>query len=154
MLLASMPRAPDDGEDASPPMTSMIDVVFLLITFFMVVSEFTRQDDIEELRLPSVTQVSPEEEPTAPPIIVNITRDGTIYVSGEEVTEQGLRGRLLAHLRTVRQAGGDGSPPLRVRADERTPFRHIRSILAMCTEARIGIWQVSFGAREPEPTRE
>jgi biopolymer transport protein ExbD len=128
----------------------MIDVVFLLITFFMVVSEFTRQDDIEELRLPPVTQVSPEGPLSAPPIVVNVTRDGTIYVSGEEVTVEELRTRLLASLRVASQDGEDGSPPLRVRADERTPFHHVRSILAVCTEARIGIWKVSFGAREPE----
>ena len=35
MLLAPMPRAPDDPEHASPPMTSMIDVIFLLLVFFV-----------------------------------------------------------------------------------------------------------------------
>jgi biopolymer transport protein ExbD len=119
----------------------------------MVVSEFTRQDDIEELRLPVVKHVSPEKSPPAAPIVVNVTRDGTLYVSGEQVTVEELRARLIASLRTARQDGEDSSPPLRVRADERTPFHHVRSILALCTETRIGIWKVSFGAREAEPTR-
>ncbi|NQT85977.1 biopolymer transporter ExbD [bacterium] len=147
-----MPHAPliptpNGTPEAAPPMTSMIDVVFLLITFFMLVSEFTRQDQIAEIRLPAVAHALPETDPRWNRIVVNITRGGAFYVGGNELTLSQLGHALTVEARMAGGADGAGSPPLRIRADKETPFHHVRSVLAMCAARNIRIWQVSFGAR-------
>ena len=57
-------------------MTPMIDVVFLLITFFMVVSEITRQDDIEDIKLPLVMAAIPDDNPDPDRLVINVLKDG------------------------------------------------------------------------------
>ena len=53
-------------------MTPMIDVVFLLITFFMLVTEITRQDDVEDLQLPDITTAVDDDDPDPGRLVINI----------------------------------------------------------------------------------
>jgi len=64
-------------------MTPMIDVVFLLIIFFLVSSHLQRQETQQELDLP-VAQASIEDEakPT-PRVTINVLEDGSMVVSGQ-----------------------------------------------------------------------
>lgn len=129
-------------------MTPMIDCVFLLLTFFMVVSELSRQYDAIEVRLPRI-QASIEIPPD--PQIVKLTADGTIYLGGEAVSLT----RLGDDLRWLRY--NDPNVAVVLKADERVEFRHIRAILNLCADHRIKVWRLSFGARpldEPVPVQE
>jgi len=141
---------PENTARVAPPMTSMIDVVFLLITFFMLVSEFTRQNDLAGLHLPDVAEADPDEDPDLDRIVVNITRDGTLHIGPNAVTPRQLGAELANE---VRLAEGRVAPPLQIRADRETPFRHVRTVLQLCTEHRIRIWRVSFGAQIDEHLR-
>ena len=115
-------------------LTPMIDVVFLLITFFMVVSEISRQDQIE-IRPPQ-THKNEALEPRC--LIITILHDGTTYVGGQQVGVAELESILVVERRLA--------PTLRVliRADRRTHFRHIRAILDICTKRHVAIPNVAF----------
>lgn len=65
-------------------LTPMIDVVFLLIIFFMTTAQFARltRADVDLPREKGEQRETPEEEG----IVINITRDGRIIVSTETVT--------------------------------------------------------------------
>ena len=144
---------PKGAQDPAPPMTSMIDVVFLLITFFMLVSEFTRQDDLAEVRLPIVARGLPDSDPPGTRIVVNITRDGDLYVGGNRLTPTQLSYALRSEARMAAFSAA-AAPPLRIRADKETAFHHVRTVLAMCAANNIRIWKVSFGARPDEALAE
>lgn len=64
-------------------MTPMIDIVFLLIIFFMTVSQITRIRDLP-VELPTVHGGTSKNKITN--VTVNVTQDGDIHVSGKERT--------------------------------------------------------------------
>lgn len=65
-------------------MTPMIDIVFLLIIFFMTVSQITRIRDLP-VQLPSVSGGADQSKITH--VTINVTQDGDIHVTGKSRTE-------------------------------------------------------------------
>ncbi len=63
-------------------MTPMIDIVFLLIIFFMTVSQITRVNE-ERLELPKLRGAE-DQSPTS--LTINVTKEGVIKISGSERT--------------------------------------------------------------------
>jgi len=132
-------------------MTPMIDVVFLLITFFMVVTEITRQDDIADLELPDVEVAMPDDKPDPERLVINIKKDGSVWYSGAQHTDQELLKTLEIEARLSREAGtGVSDRLILVRADARCPFKHIKKLMRFCTMKRIGIWRLAFGIKPRE----
>mgnify|MGYP001588642269 FL=1 len=119
-------------------MTPMIDCVFLLLTFFMVVSELTRQYDAVKVELPRIRAVS-ELSPTA--LDIKVTADGGLYVEGRLVSLGELEDILAAIVRE------GPNPEVIVKADKDAEFKHIRAIMTLCTRRHIRIWRLAFGAR-------
>ncbi len=74
-------------------MTAMIDIVFLLIIFFMTVSRIT-QDRAAEVRLPEV--VAGVDTDLAEPLDIAVLRDGTVLVDGLATDLAGTAGRVAA----------------------------------------------------------
>lgn len=125
-------------------MTPMIDVVFLLIIFFLVSSHLARREQQLPLPLPHAsTGQRPDERPAH--VTVHVLADGSLHVAGRTVDPAGLTA-LLVQRRQVHGAG----LAVRVRADRQVPFRQVEPVLVACSHA--GIWHVSY-AVEPRPQR-
>ncbi|MGE9295225.1 MAG: ExbD/TolR family protein [Puniceicoccales bacterium] len=128
-MKANTPKLEDQEFDITP----MIDVVFLLIVFFMVVAaEITEKIEVE---LPEADKsIVPEE--TGRRMEVSIQADGRTYVRLMEVDMQELG----THLRT----GQDEIPGFKVfiRADEHTPHRYVNDVMQACAEN--GVFDVIF----------
>jgi biopolymer transport protein ExbD len=120
-------------------MTSMIDVVFLLISFFMIVTEISRQDDLAGLQLPHVVVSKAIDE--LGNLVVCIASDGTLVVGGEPVTQPQLTDILAVHARNH-----PGKAAVLIKADRRVEYRHVREVIRACAEHSIRIWRLSFGA--------
>ena len=89
----SMHRSPAARTEATEELdlTSMLDVVFIMLIFFVVTATFL---DEHGLDLPPTPEASPPKgEPTAP-ILVVLTDAGAIRVDGRLVTEAGVRPHL------------------------------------------------------------
>ena len=76
-------------------MTAMIDVVFLLLIFFMVGTQFSERERQIEVKLPTVSTASPL---TGLPdeLVINITSDGSV-VRVRETSGAGREGRVMWH---------------------------------------------------------
>ncbi|HPD17610.1 MAG TPA: biopolymer transporter ExbD [Planctomycetota bacterium] len=133
-------------------MTPMIDCVFLLNLFFMTVTELTRQDDIEAILLPDIKQAIPDENPDPERLVINVLKDGTMIIGGNECSDQQVEDALLVESRLTRNAEGISDRTVLVKADERTPFKHIRRLMTMCVKRNIRIWRISFGVKPQEMT--
>ena len=120
-------------------MTSMIDVVFLLISFFMIVTEISRQDDLEGLELPHVVVSKAIDE--LGNLVVCVASDGSCVVGGEAVTLPQL-----IDILTVYARGNPDKAAVLIKADRRVEYRHVREVIRACAEHRIKIWRLSFGA--------
>ena len=84
--------------DMELQMAPMIDCVFLLLTFFMVVTDIARQDDFEDIKLPDVKAAVPDENPDPRRLVLNIKEDGSIWFGGSERSEQDVRDALAVEI--------------------------------------------------------
>jgi biopolymer transport protein ExbD len=131
--------------DAGLNMTPMIDVVFLLIIFFLLSSHLARQET--QLALPLPAAASGRDNPAAagPRLAINVLADGTLLVAGRPITPA----ELAAHLQSRLAEHGDALE-VRLRGDRSVPYQFVEPVLLACTQA--GIWNVSFAvvARQEE----
>lgn len=125
-----MPLKTSHDDQIQLNLTPMIDVVFLLIIFFMVATKFTELERNIELELPQVASAGNAATPDKP-VAVTVFSDGHIELDGEPVDREAL----VSLLATARQA----SPDLEVvlEGDANCPFQHVANTLAACHEAQV-----------------
>ena len=70
--------------------TAMIDMVFQLICFFMVVINFSEGDQNEKIQLPASELARPPDRLPFP-ITMHLTKEGNVVLGGDEVPISGLR---------------------------------------------------------------
>jgi len=125
-------------------MTSLIDVVLLLLIFFMVSTSFVKQSQIA-ISLPQVESAAIVEE-VAEQIDIMITATGTYLINGRELINSGPE--------TIRNAlqkvsGGSNSLPLTISADANA--RHQDVVTAMDVAGRLGFVRISIATvNDPE----
>lgn len=115
---------------AALSMTPLIDVVFLLLIFFLVATRFEQEDRELDVVLPSASEAKPM---TVQPqeLFVNIAADGRIYVGGKILGEEELL-RLLQQT-AVNKVGQS----VIIRADERVQFSFVALVMNLCNRAGI-----------------
>jgi biopolymer transport protein ExbD len=119
----------------------MLDVVFLLLCFFVTTQIFSQWETEIDIRLPTAqTGTLPNRLPGE--IIVNIMGDGHAVVNGQDLDHEALRDML------VRLAELFPGQPVIIRADLATPYEHVVGVLDLCRQA--DIWNISFATRMPE----
>lgn len=124
-------KPPDPGFQLAP----MVDVMFILLAFFVASQIFARWEKEIDIQLP--TSVSSENPSRLPgEIIVNISKSGSMIVNEKELSEADLAALLE---RIVAIFPGQ---PILIRADRRTPYQHVVSVLDLCRQA--DIWNISF----------
>ena len=80
--MAAKTGKPKPDEKAEMDMTPMIDCVFLLMIFFVLVIDLS-QKDLEDLILPKAIHVEEDKNPPDVRPIINIMQDGTVMHKGE-----------------------------------------------------------------------
>ncbi|TWU27535.1 Biopolymer transport protein ExbD [Bythopirellula polymerisocia] len=108
----------------------MIDVVFLLIIFFMVATKFAEVERDIDLNLPEVAAAAPLT--SAPKQrVVSIQSDGRVLLDDEEMT--------LVNLTSSLKAAQQEYPKLSVviRGDATCAFQHVAAALSACKDAHI-----------------
>jgi biopolymer transport protein ExbD len=120
-------------------LTPMIDVVFNLLIFFMVVSHFVKIDEERDLKviLPEGSEAMPL---TVKPkeIFVNIDLNGRYFVRGRQVTEQELGDTL------VQAATNNPGQAVIIRADKRADWEYVGAAMRLCNQAGIHDYSASF----------
>jgi len=116
---------------SSLSLTPLIDVVFLLLIFFLVATKFAEIERQQEVKLPEASEAKPmTDEPNE--LFINIDEKGRYFVSGKMVD--------LAQLDEIlKQAYIDnpGNASVIIRADERTMFKFVAAARNACAKARI-----------------
>lgn len=132
-------RTPKRAEMQLAP---MIDIVFLLLIFFIVSWNFARFESDQEVKVPEAETA--EQNPREPgEIIVNVLEGGVIRVSNQDLSEEELE----VKLSLLAEAFPD--QPVILRGDKSVPFKHVMVVLDACQRA--GIWNVAFAAQKPLP---
>ena len=122
-------------------LAAMLDVVFLLLCFFVTTSVYSQWENEVEIQLPSAESgVEPNRLPGE--IIVNVAKDGAIRVNGRDLTpeELGAKCRALA-------AAFPGNPIV-VRGDREASWESVLRVLDIC--AKNDLYNVNFASAIPD----
>jgi biopolymer transport protein ExbD len=139
-----MKHHPTPPQEIEFDMTPMIDVVFQLIVFFMLVMDMSTTE--EPLAVPIAESVEEQNAPAEHELTVDVLKDGIVKVRGTEYSPEGFRAFLNQVVATTPRDDEDFST-LRViiRGDSRTSFAHVQRIIQDCGARNI--WEVELGAK-------
>ncbi len=127
-----MPLKTATIEEPDLNLTPMIDIVFLLIIFFMVGTRFTEMEREFDIQLPAVSDAPPL---TSLPdeIVVNIQKSGKLQVNGKQRSLTELETDLIA----ARKRYADQT--VVVRGDGEGPYQNVADVLSVCWRAGVGV---------------
>ncbi|NOX92120.1 MAG: biopolymer transporter ExbD [Gammaproteobacteria bacterium] len=128
--------SPKQKEVLDVNITPLIDVVFLLLIFFMVSTTFERESEIE-IMLP---QASTDKKVTDDFVMqVTVDVEGTYYVNNKRV----INTKLDTLMKAMQEVAGDRKdPPIILSADAKTPHQSV--ITVMDAAARLGFIHLNF----------
>jgi biopolymer transport protein ExbD len=139
----------EEEAECALDMSPMIDMVFLLLIFFIVNATAIIVKTDPEVK-PPVADSAVKQKDGSGRIVVNIRKDGvftaenfTTILADEDAIEQLVK----AEAEKIRPQGI--TPKLHLRGDKDTVFRHCRKVVAAA--ARAGVDQVVFGVFHREP---
>lgn len=129
-------------EEVNVNLTPLIDVVFLLLIFFMVTTTFSRNTNIL-INLPEATGETAEQQPIEIEILV--AQNGTYSVNGRQL----VNAQIETLMRTVAEvSGGDTTIPLIITADANSTHQSV--VTAMDAVAQLGFTSLNIATREPD----
>ena len=123
-------KLPHDTNDTEGPnLTPVIDVVFLLLIFFLVATRYDQEERELDINLPEVTQAQPLS--MTPELIVNITHDGRFRVVRKELDE--------SQLASVLQEAAKNNPhqSVLIRGDGESNLKYAVRVMGMCNKVRM-----------------
>mgnify|MGYP003643687767 FL=1 len=128
-------------QGAELELAPMIDVVFLLLIFFIVTWQFARFERDMDISVPAAEEAENKDRQTGE-IIVNVKEDGGIILNGKIVSEP----ELLSKLQSISEAYPDQAVILRGASE--ADFQSIINVLDQIKKA--GIWNVAFATTKPQ----
>jgi biopolymer transport protein ExbD len=131
---------------AEPNLTPMLDVVFQLITFFMLCINFGQDNYDQRVRLPVAGSARPVEltKGAEDRLVLNIDRQGRLLFNGEvydtdgaihQIDVQAQLVRLNAKVANIKLDEAEGLPTtIVIRADRDTPFSQFYRLITACQD--------------------
>ncbi len=115
--------------------TPLIDVVFLLIIFFLVASHFVRNEQSENVSLPVATLGMADHDAASHRITITVRADGSYFVGSQQQSEEAIAGQLqtLSQNASAKQL----LPEVRIRSDRTADYRHVRTLVEKCAAVNI-----------------
>ena len=126
---------------AAVQMSSLMDVIFLLLCFFVTTSVFSQWETEISITLPTAKSATvPGRMPGE--IILNLSKDGTVSVNGQTLTLAEVTERLT---RIARLYPGQ---PVVIRADKDTADESLVGVIDACRTA--DVWNFSLATKDEE----
>ena len=156
-------------ENIEMDMTPMIDCVFLLMIFFVLVIDLS-QKNLEDLILPRAEFMEPDESPPESRPIINILQNGTVVYGGDvyfDPTKDGKNYKKIAELLLdIRTKGlNEGTlhlvqkddlaakvidDPILIRADKWTEWHFVGEVMKQCSQPQIAFWKVQLALSDQD----
>lgn len=155
-------------EELEMDLTPMIDCVFLLMIFFVLVIDLSQQE-LEDLILPKAEYAQPDEEPPENRPVINITQAGKMIYKRTTYFDPATDGDNYAQIRdlllrwkrevatqdkiTTESVGGGMTmtvinDPVLVRADKWTEWHYVAKFMEKCTDKDAAFWMLELALSE------
>lgn len=134
---------PKRNDELDLNLTPLIDVVFLLLIFFMVSTTFEKTARLK-VDLPQATAEA-EQQP-AEKIILGIDVEGRYYINDRQLVNTQLKTLKIA---LSKVAGDNRDMPVVLRADAKTPHQAV--VTAMDAASQVGLTRLSISTLEAQP---
>lgn len=131
---------PDRRDEVELNMTPLIDVVFLLLIFFMVSTTFEKQARLKVV-LPEASAEATQTKDN--PVVIGIDAKGQFYINDRQLVNSQMDTLKIALGKTV---GNNRDIPLVLRADAKTPHQSV--VMAMDAAAQLGLTRLSIATLE------
>ena len=118
----------EEEENFSLDLTPLVDVVFLLLIFFMVSTVFVDFKRRMDISLPTSKVSIPDETPKA--IELEITVDKQVFLNGDKVSLKSLESAL-------KKIDTDKKKAAIIRADKNLPYGDVIKVMGMLQSARV-----------------
>ena len=135
---------PRRSEEPEINVVSLIDVVLLLVVFFMLSSKFTTEGRMH-IRLPQVS-TSPEQRAAEEGLVVTVSASGSYLVNARELVNSSADTLRAAIIKTV--GNGSRAAPGTIRADGRASHQSV--VTAMDVLGRLGFTQMNVATVNDE----
>jgi len=136
---------PKRNDELDLNLTPLIDVVFLLLIFFMVSTTFEKTARLK-VDLPQASAEA-EQQP-AEKIILGIDVEGRYYINDRQLVNTQLKTLKLA---LSKVAGDNREMPVVLRADAKTPHQAV--VTAMDAASQVGLTRLSISTLETQPAK-
>jgi len=133
-------------EDSGVPVSSMIDIVFLLIIFFVVTIDIDRETSDLEIFLPIVASGTPLRLKKSENLIINIRKNGNLTVDGNLITEK----QLASLIEMIAKKWGR-KHSIVIRGDQELLFKDTSKVIKLLGNK--GFSNVSFNAELSPPNK-
>jgi biopolymer transport protein ExbD len=133
---------PGDTDEPEINLTPLIDVVFLLLIFFMVSTTFEHQSRIK-IELPEATAEATQQEEDMLEILVDA--QGRYFIGDRQVVNTELKTLKAA---ISKEVGDRGEIPVTIRADANTPHQAVIRVLDATSQ--LGLTQISLATSQVE----
>jgi biopolymer transport protein ExbD len=123
----------DTGEDngaVTIELAPIIDMVFLLLIFFLVATTFHQTEREMQIALPVATAAGPISS-TMREIVINVDEAGEVIVGGRRMADEDLRGLIDAAV------AANPEQKVTVRGDRRTAYANVVRVLDVCKGAGV-----------------
>ena len=137
-----LPYSDDDSDIAGPNLTPVIDIVFLLLIFFLVATRFEEEEKDSTVILPEVAQAQPKSMPPKQ-LVVNVRKDGS-YTVQQKVRTEGELGVILQQFSDA----NPGTQDVLIRADADTMWKYGLRVMGLCNKAKIYKYRVAMRERK------
>jgi biopolymer transport protein ExbD len=117
-------------------LTSLMDVVFLLLIFFLVATRFAEEDKELDVVLPNASEARPQIQ-QAVAIVINIDRNGNMFMRNQQLSPTEVD-------RALQQAKANNptQQTVNIRADKRVEFDSVVQVLNLCRKNQIESYSI------------
>jgi biopolymer transport protein ExbD len=135
--MKKLQRRHNDPEDFQ--MAPMIDMVFLLLVFFMTVASVAKSQRTVELELPESLESQVPEDASGRGII-SVDAEGNFYIGEEQRSLDAIKAAISARIRAKPEL------QIQIRADQATEYAHVQKLLK--TAAESGAYEIIYATYE------
>ena len=134
---------------AEGDLTAMIDMVFQLIIFFMVLINFSQDDQNDKIKLPSSELAKPPDAPLTFPIVLHLDSNSVIYMGTNVVSVETIAPLLRTEIQLLasrNQTAKDAN--IIIRGHQNTPGGVVQDLIKKCQE--LGFEKFALRVREEQ----